>query len=361
MCRTLARAAAAAAIAALALVPGSPAADVPPGDMLAAWPHPKGYVCYRAPGPITIDGDLKSAEWDAAPWSDAFVDIEGDKRPKPQFRTRMKMLWDDEALYIAAELEEPHVWATIKEHDAVIFQDPDFEIFLDPDGDNHTYAELELNALNTTWDLLLTKPYKNGGRALNGWEIIGLKTAVKVQGTLNDPRDTDTGWTIEVRWPWKGLRELATFTGAPRDGDQWRINFSRVEWDIQVNGGQYTKVKNRPEHNWVWAPQGVIDMHRPERWGYLQFSTAKPGTTTFKPDPDWPVRDALHRAYYAQRAHHKKNGTFATAADLGLKDIADRLDVRATRTGCEISWLEREAKPPKVRYSITDDARLWKH
>ena len=71
-------------------------------------------------------------------------------------------------------------------------------MFLDPDGDSHLYGELELNALNTTWDLLLTKPYKDGGRAVNAWEITGLKTAVHVDGTLNDPRDTDRGWTVEI-------------------------------------------------------------------------------------------------------------------------------------------------------------------
>ena len=58
---------------------------------------------------------------------------------------------------------------------------------------------------------------------------------------------------------------------------------------------------NRDEHNWVWSPQGVIDMHRPERWGYVQFSTAKPGEAAFRKDPDWPVRDLLHRVYYAER------------------------------------------------------------
>src|SRR5437762_795615 len=184
-----------AGVAPLALVPAAPAAPPAPADMTEPFPHPKGYVCYRAPSPITIDGDLKDAAWEAAPWTDAFVDIEGDKKPKPRFRTRVKMLWDDEALYIAAELEEPHIWATLKEHDSVIFRDHDFEVFLDPDGDNHMYGELELNALNTTWDLLLTKPYKDGGHAVNAWEITGLKTAVKLDGTLNDARDKDKGWT----------------------------------------------------------------------------------------------------------------------------------------------------------------------
>ena len=50
-----------------------------------------------------------------------------------------------------------------------------------------------MNALNTCWDLFLPKPYKDGGSADNGWGIPGLKTAVRVNGTLNDPRNRDKG------------------------------------------------------------------------------------------------------------------------------------------------------------------------
>jgi hypothetical protein len=349
-------------LAALAVglsLPATGAQPAPP-DPAEPAPHPKGYVCYRAPTPITIDGDLKDAAWDAAPWTDAFVDIEGDKKPKPRHRTRAKMLWDDEALYIAAELEEPHLWATLKDHDAVIFYDNDFEVFLDPDGDNHMYGELELNAFNTTWDLLLTKPYRDGGHAVHAWEITGLKTAVKIDGTLNDPRDKDTGWTLEIKWPWKGLPEMVNtkYTAVPpKDGHQWRINFSRVEWDVEVVDGKYKK-KSKVEHNWVWAPQGAIDMHRPERWGYLQFSTAKPGEAKFAPDPDWAVRDMLHRVYYAQQAHWRKNGKYAKAlGDLGLKLPADRLSLETTRSAFEATWTDEKGKP---RYSITNDGRLTK-
>jgi cellulose/xylan binding protein with CBM9 domain len=332
-------------------------------DMLVPFAHPKGYVCYRTTTPIRVDGDLTEKEWSMATWTDAFVDIEGDKRPKPRFKTRVKMLWDDEALYIAAEIEEPHVWATLTAHDAVIFHDNDFEVFLDPDGDNHLYGELELNALNTTWDLLLTKPYKDGGRAVNAWEISGLKTAVKINGTINDPRDTDTGWTVEIRWPWKGLKELTGTPTPPRDRDQWRINFSRVEWDVEIADGKYRKVKNKPEHNWVWSPQGVIDMHRPERWGYLQFSTARPGAAECRLDPDWPVRDLLHRAYYAERVYHKKNGRYATAVeDLGLdREDAKKLRLEAIRWGFVISADVTPMTGAKQRrLTISQDARIVK-
>src|SRR5262249_8616252 len=174
-----------------------------------AYQHPKGYVCYRTAQPLHIDGRLDKAAGRAAPWTDYFVDIAGDAKPRPRRHTRVKMLWDDQFFYIGAELEEPHVWATLTQHDAVIFRDNDFEVFIDPNGDNHEYYEFEINALNTGWDLLLPRPYKDGGRAINSWEIPGLKTAVHVDGTLNDPRDKDRGWTVEIAFPWKVLGELA--------------------------------------------------------------------------------------------------------------------------------------------------------
>ncbi|MFN3684859.1 MAG: carbohydrate-binding family 9-like protein, partial [Fimbriimonadaceae bacterium] len=138
---------------------------------LAAPSLPREYLCFRAPGEIRIDGRLNDPAWATAPWTEDFVDIEGDKRPKPRHRTRAKMLWDDRFLYIAAELEEPHVWATLTRRDSVIFQDNDFEVFLDPDGDTHQYYELEMNALNTLWDLMLIKPYRDGGPAVFHWDF----------------------------------------------------------------------------------------------------------------------------------------------------------------------------------------------
>jgi len=331
--------------------------------MLGPFAHPKGYVCHRAVSPVKVDGDLTDAAWQGVPWTDTFVDIEGDKQPRPRFRTRAKMVWDDEALYIAAELEDPHIWATLSEHDAVIFQDNDFEVFLDPDGDNHLYAELELNATNTTWDLLLSKPYKDQGRAINNWEIKGLKTGVKLDGTINNPADRDTGWTLEICWPWSGLKELAITNIPPQDGDRWRINFSRVQWDLEVAEGKYRKVKGKPEYNWVWSPQGVIDMHRPERWGYLQFSTAKPGKAEFSPDPDWEARDLLHRVYYAQHVHQKATGKYATAiGDLQVKDkAASRISLETTRRWFEASVLipgEKGTEPRRI--TISQDSQIVK-
>lgn len=337
-------------------------------------PHPKGYVCYRANTPLRLDGSLEDAAWRAAPWTDDFIDIEGDKKPKPRFRTRAKMLWDDQYLYIGAEMEEPDVWATLTEHDSVIFHDNDFEIFIDPDGDNHLYGEIEINAFGTEWDLLLPKPYKDGGPAINGWEIPGLKVAVRVNGTINDPASSDKGWSVEVGIPWKALGELHrgyadspsrrpnSSPVPPQHGDQWRINFSRVEWQVEVKDGKYVKKPSTPEDNWVWSEQGVIDMHRPERWGYLQFSTAEPGKDAFKPDPDWPGRDLLHKVYYAQRNHREKTGR--CSADLSRitpevyrsSPFAKSLRIEASANGFEASV---PCSDGKGRLTIREDSRIW--
>jgi len=248
---------------------------VAPGIAGADEPAPKEYECLRAAEPIIVDGKLDDAAWANAPWSDDFLDIEGDTRPRPRFRTRAKMTWDDDYFYVAAQLDEPHVWATITQRDAVIFQDNDFEVFIDPNGDTREYYEFEINALNTGWDLFLPKKYKDGGKAVDSWNIEGLKTAVAIDGTLNDPSDEDHGWSVEIALPWKALAEYAHRPSPPQPGDRWRVNFSRVEWQVDVRDGKYVKIPGKREDNWVWSPQGMIDMHEPDRWGFVEFAPAK--------------------------------------------------------------------------------------
>jgi hypothetical protein len=238
----------------------------------AAWCQtPRHYTCNRANTPIRVDGNLDDAAWRDAAWTGDFVDIEGAGHTAPRYRTRVKMLWDDQYLYVAAELEEPHVWATLTEHDSVIFHDNDFEVFLNPSGDTLNYFEFEMNALNTGWDLFLSKPYRQGGKADNSWEIPGLLTAVHVDGTLNDSRDRDHGWSVEIAFPWSAFGSRAPVK-RPAAGDAWRINFSRVEWQTDIVDGKYVKVPGEKEDNWVWSPQGLVDMHVPEHWGYVHFA-----------------------------------------------------------------------------------------
>lgn len=235
---------------------------------------PPEYTCLHTVTPIALDGDIYGAEWAAAPWTADFVDIQGpDGNNTPRFRTRAKLLWDNKYLYIAAEMEEPHIWGTLTQRESVIFHDNDFEVFLDPTNTTHHYMEYEVNALGTEWDLMLTKPYSEGGKPLNCWDIHGVRNAIKYYGTCNNPRDTDQKWTIEIAMPLASLTEVLGTNYRIADGSVWRLNFSRVEWLVDIVDGNYVKRPKTPEDNWVWAPTGKINIHIPSQWGYLRFST----------------------------------------------------------------------------------------
>jgi hypothetical protein len=281
---------------------------------------PATYLCPRALTAPKIDGRLDDPAWQLAPWTSEFVDIEGDAKPHPHLTTRARMTWDDEYFYVAAEMEEPHVWGTLTKRDAVIYHDNDFEVFIDPDGDNHRYYELEINALGTEWDLFLVRPYRDGGPALNAWDITGLKTAVHVDGTLNDPSDTDRGWSVEIAIPWKVLAEAANRPSPPAPGDIWRVNFSRVQWQLEVENGDYVKVPDMPENNWVWSPQGLIAMHYPEMWGEVMFTDGGPHDFDESAEHRTISGAAyLMPVYYAQRQFHEDHGRYARDMnELGL-------------------------------------------
>jgi hypothetical protein len=287
------------------------------------------YACPLTDQAPVIDGRLDDAAWDAAPWTDEFLDIQGAELPAPRLRTRAKMLWDQDNFYVAASMGEPHVWASLTERDAVIYHDNDFEVFIDPDGDNHLYYELEINALGTEWDLLLIKPYRDGAPAVNAWDIQGLRTGIDIQGTCNDPSDMDSGWSVEIAIPWEVMAQCAGRPAPPEPGHIWRVNFSRVQWRTRIVDGRYEKLtdpktgKWLPEDNWVWSPQGLIAMHYPERWGEVLFvdddfdgNLARTLAGNME-HQSILVGGILMDLYYAQRQWQDRYGRFAaTVAEL---------------------------------------------
>jgi len=235
----------------------------------------KMYKARMAKRPIKVDGKLNEHDWKQAVLISDFEDIEGASKPKPSFSTTVKMMWDSQYLYIGAVLEEPHLWGTLKKHDDIIYRDHDFEVFIDPMGDGEQYFEIEINVLGTIMDLFMNKPYKKGGTFDMEWNTTGIQSKVIANGTINDNSDIDSGWTVEMAIPFTAISRNNRIA-SPSTTNPWRINFSRVQWTLEQDGKSYRKKlnqNNKPisEHNWVWNPTGVIDMHVPVKWGYLLF------------------------------------------------------------------------------------------
>ena len=259
------------------------------------WPEEKiaHYTAHRAAGPIDIDGRLDEESWQSAPRSPRFTDlIRGEKAIHD---TRAAVLWDDDNLYIGFWVEEPFVTATLTERDSHIYTNNDVEVFIA--GEN-TYYEFEINALGTIYEVFFIwdDAYESAGyaalpefardapkvRRFSGvrfkhprnprtgfwnWDLPGLRTAVHVDGTLNDDTDRDRGWTVELAFPWTGLKHLADDRALPpKEGDVWRMDFSRFN--------QYKEAPpSRDPGGWAWSPHGVWDSHVPECFPYIHFST----------------------------------------------------------------------------------------
>jgi len=269
------------------------------------------------------------------------------------------MLWDKSALYILAELEEPHIWAYYATHDQIVYHENDFEVFIDPEGDGRDYFEFEVNARNTLFDLKLPKPYRNGGNALISWNAKGFKSAVSTDGTLNNPNDTDKKWSVEMAIPFEDLG-----IKAPANGQTWKINFSRVEWQTDIVDGKYQKKKDvktgrdLSENNWVWSPTGEINMHVPERWGMLQFSTrtVNQKKVAFRMPETEAYKKLLWLIYYKQHDFKALHGRFTPLlSDLKIPEDLNigpgksiKLKLTATATKFQVQLTEK-------RYSLTLD------
>lgn len=291
---------------------------------------PPVYYAPRAKKKFVLNGQIDKVFWADVPYTSDFVDISGPDFPTPRFRTRAKICWDDTCIYIAARMEGPEIWATIEQRDSVMYYDNDFEVFFDPSSSTHSYLELEMNAKNTQWDLLLTKPYRDGGRSVTCWDIKGLETATHVEGALNDPARGGQYWSAEIRIPFASLMETYSKEQNPPElercypcrtapclGEFWRMNFSRVNWLVDVVDNTYVRRRDEsgkvlPEDNWVWAPTGLIDIHYPEYWAFVFFTDHGEAM----PIPQDELRKlALREAYYAQYAYHQKNSRFARSLE----------------------------------------------
>jgi hypothetical protein len=99
------------------------------------------------------------------------------------------------------------------------------------------------------------------------WDLPGLKAAVQVSGTVNDASNIDKGWTAEIAFPWRGLAVLAGSRPVPpRDGDVWRMDFSRFELL------EFCGVKAEPHPGWALNRHGVYDSHIPDCFSFVHFS-----------------------------------------------------------------------------------------
>lgn len=306
---------------------------------------PLQYTVLRTSEKMVIDGKDDEKDWSKAPWTQVFTDIESGRQTNPEQEAKCKMLWDDDFLYLFVKFRERDLWASIRNHDAVVFQDNAFEMFFSPEGETYNYVEFQINAYGTVWDLFMPKPYRNGGKGLTSWDIKGLQKAVYLDGTLNNPTDTDRSWSVELAVPFSSVQMNGSHN--PAIGTIWRMNFSRVQWQLDTLNGAYFRRKDKvtgklfPEHYSVWSPQGIINLHCPERWGYVLFSDTLSAKSFLSPQAE-KLKLLLWKYYYLQEEFARRNGKYAATLDQLDKIYKGENVVTAKESGIQMYADEKQ-------------------
>ena len=178
-----------------------------------------------------IDGQLSDAAWQGATHLPEFVQYKTGTSPKDQ--TEAWVTFDDEALYVAAQLytrDPSKLKAEETARDASVWRDDCFEVFIDP---QHTHTEcyqFVTNAIGSQLDIALPGGKEGRGKSWNGSWIV--KTAV----------GTDS-WVVEMRIP------FSDFGLKPEIGGSWGFNVCREapstgELSYWTDtGGRFTRVR----------------------------------------------------------------------------------------------------------------------
>ena len=188
--------------------------------LAANWPERPVLRAVRVETPPVIDGDLSDPAWAAAPAFTDFTQHDPNDGEPATMRTSFRIVYDDEAIYFGAMMEDPGPPTTILgRRDS--FGNFDFlSINIDPQHDRLSGAAFTVTPSNMQIDSVLYNDIGEDG----SWDAVWDSVA----------RVVDEGWVAEVRVPFSQLR----FPDRPVH--TWGINVTRRtvrnnEWVRIVN------------------------------------------------------------------------------------------------------------------------------
>ena len=203
---------------------------------------------------IMVDGQLSEKAWRKAmpitlmfPWEEQT----GSKQ-----RTTVKLLRDQQYLYVGYECADADITATHENRDDPVYKDDCVEIFIKPSEKTDHYIGLEMNARGVLFDYYYAFPGKND-YSLN-LEGVQLKTSLR--GSMNKGDDQDQGWSLELAIPWQSLNKVAE-----------QLPPTKTTWRAQINRWDGTEAKGRRLSMWCHSGLKKSNPHNPERFGKLNF------------------------------------------------------------------------------------------
>lgn len=190
------------------------------------------------------------------------------------YRTWFRAMWDASHFVLRYDVEDAHPWHTLTTRDAPLWEEEVVEIFLDPDGRGHHYAELEISPANVVCDVRMIAPSPHREMDL-AWDIDGLETHTLIWPTRDETGsaggdrwlpDVAAGWTALARFPFASLASLPSSAALPpRPGDAWRFNVFRIKRPLGPRAPGAAPILA------AWSPTGGPSFHVPAAFRPLVF------------------------------------------------------------------------------------------
>ncbi len=162
-------------------------------------------------------------------------------------------MWDQRYLYAALEIQDPDLESSNTTHMSNPWEDDAVEIFIETDAkraENRSPNSYQLSVSaggGSSWLVGVD------GKATPK-KIFTYKFAKKIQGTLNNPYDTDMGYTVEVAIPWSEMG------GPPKVGQIMGFNVL-----IRMKGENEGFVSYSPD------VKAETDVQVPAKWSKIKF------------------------------------------------------------------------------------------
>jgi hypothetical protein len=206
---------------------------------------------------MNIDGLLTETIWQKTQSVFLRENKSGQKLTDSTYSTRVQTAYDQDNLYIAFICKDPDIWGKFTERDQHLWTEEAVEVFIDTDTIPNTYVEIEVSPNNILFDSYIVDPVDIDITATKEFDLKGIRTAVSVDGSVNDENDLDRRWTVEISIPLKELvdEDYLIVPGST----EWRTNFYRIE---RKRGGEST--------GYAWSPTGAR-FHKPAAFGLLGF------------------------------------------------------------------------------------------
>jgi hypothetical protein len=212
----------------------------------AAAPLPVMVAKYT-PTPIKLDGSLDDPAWKNACVYTMYLPADVKEKCLAE-NGEVRLAWDDQYLYIGVKYYDSDIIAEGRQDQLMHFELGDLcEVFVK--NDHFTwYWELYGTPLGYKTNLFFPGSGHCGLPSAKNYKC-GLKVAAQVKGTVNNWKDKDDYFTVELAMP---IKDLTALGGSFGPGEPWRILVARYNYSryIDMRGPELSSSPKLAETNY---------------------------------------------------------------------------------------------------------------